>query len=248
MLILDRVSKTYGDGTEAVKEVSFELKPGEFAVVLGQSGAGKSTLLRCINRLVEPTTGRIALDGEDITGAPPQRLRALRCQIGMIFQNYNLVARNSVLTNVLAGRLGYTPSSFALINHFSSGDVDEAHATLRRLGIADKAHSRADSLSGGQQQRVGIARALMQHPKLILADEPVASLDPVSAESILEILKDINQKDGVTVLCNLHVPELARRFGRRILGMKTGKLVFDASSEVLDPAQIDALYDLPVSP
>ncbi|CAI2719107.1 phosphonate ABC transporter ATP-binding protein [Nitrospina watsonii] len=248
MLSLDHVSKTYQDGTEAVRGVSFDLQPGEFAVVLGQSGAGKSTLLRCINRLVEPTAGRIALDGSEITGAQPARLRQQRRHIGMIFQNYNLVARSMVLTNVLAGRLGYTPVAAALINHFSRQDVAEAHATLDRLGIADKAHRRADSLSGGQQQRVGIARALMQHPKIILADEPVASLDPAAAGSILEILKDINTRDGVTILCNLHVPELARRFGRRILGMKAGKLVFDTVPDALDAAQIDTLYDMPVSP
>ncbi|MGP0628286.1 phosphonate ABC transporter ATP-binding protein [Nitrospina sp. 32_T5] len=247
MLVLDRVSKTYADGTEAVREVSFELQAGEFAVVLGQSGAGKSTLLRCINRLVEPTAGHIALDGEDITGAPPDRLRTLRRRIGMIFQNYNLVGRNSVLTNVLAGRLGYTPPSYALLNHFSPQDVEEAHTTLSRLGIADKAHRRADSLSGGQQQRVGIARALMQRPRVILADEPVASLDPATVESILETLLDINRKDGVTILCNLHVPELARRFGRRILGMKAGDLVFDTPPDALEAAQIDVLYDLSVS-
>jgi phosphonate transport system ATP-binding protein len=247
MLRLETVSKTYSDGTRAVREVSFELEPGEFAVVLGQSGAGKSTLMRCINRLVEPTAGRIVLNGSEITGASPRQLRHLRRQIGMIFQNYNLVPRGTVLTNVLAGRLGYTSPAGALINHFPREDVEEAFATLERLGIADKAERRAASLSGGQQQRVGIARALMQHPKIILADEPVASLDPATAITILEILQDINAKDGVTILCNLHVPELARRFGKRILAMKQGKLVFDGLAEELDALQINALYDVRTS-
>jgi len=244
MLRLETVSKTYADGTRAVVEVSFELKPGEFAVVLGQSGAGKSTLMRCINRLVEPTAGRIVLNGKEITGAPPRRLRSMRRQIGMIFQNYNLVPRSSVLTNVLAGRLGYTPPAWALVNHFPREDVEEAFATLERLGIADKARRPAASLSGGQQQRVGIARALMQNPEIILADEPVASLDPATALTILEILQDINAKDGVTLLCNLHVPDLARRFGQRILAMKQGTLVFDGPAGDLDLQQINALYDM----
>lgn len=246
MLRLETVSKTYADGTRAVVEVSFELKPGEFAVVLGQSGAGKPTLMRCINRLVEPTAGRIVLNGEEITGAPPRRLRSMRRQIGMIFQNYNLVPRSSVLTNVLSGRLGYTAPAWALINHFPREDVEKAFATLERLGIADKARRPAASLSGGQQQRVGIARALMQNPKIILADEPVASLDPATALTILEILHDINQRDGVTLLCNLHVPDLARRFGKRILAMKQGTLVFDGPAVDLGPQQINALYDMRV--
>lgn len=248
MLRVESVSKTYSDGTRAVRDVSFELEPGEFAVVLGPSGAGKSTLLRCINRLVEPTSGRIVLNGSEITGAPPRRLRHLRRQIGMIFQNYNLVARSTVLTNVLAGRLGYTSPAAALIHHFPREDVERAYAVLERLGIAGKADRPAASLSGGQQQRVGIARALMQDPKIILADEPVASLDPAAARNILEILEDINRRDGVTLLCNLHVPELARRFGRRILALRQGQLVFDGPPADLSEEQVRALYGVQAEP
>lgn len=242
MLSVDNLSKTYSDGTRALHQVSFEMQPGECVMVLGKSGSGKSTLLRCINRLVEPTSGVITFEGRDVTGADPHALRSVRRRIGMIFQDYNLVARASVLTNVLAGKLGFTTSWAALFNHFSQEYVDEAYEKLEGLGIADKAESQASGLSGGQQQRVGIARALMQGPQLILADEPVSSLDPSTARTILEILKTINERDGVSLLCNMHQPELAREFGRRILAMKNGELIYDGSPEALSASEVDALY------
>jgi len=220
MLRLENVSKTYGDGTRALRNVSLKIEAGEFVVILGKSGAGKSTLLRCINRLVEPTSGKIFFDDQEVTAMDGKRLRSLRQKIGMIFQNYNLVSRLSVQTNVLSGALGRTSPWSTLINYFGEDAIADAHQNLERLEIGDKAGQRADQLSGGQQQRVGIARALMQHPKIILADEPVASLDPSTSRTILDILRRINREDGVTVLCNLHLPELANEYAQRLIAMK----------------------------
>jgi len=242
MLRVENLSKTYADGTRALHKVSFEMQPGECVMVLGKSGSGKSTLLRCINRLVEPSEGRILFEDRDVTGADPNALRAVRRRIGMIFQDYNLVPRASVLTNVLAGKLGFTTSWAALFNHFPQEHVDEAFDKLERLGISEKADKQAAGLSGGQQQRVGIARALMQGPQLILADEPVSSLDPSTARTILEILKNINERDGVSLLVNMHQPDLAREYGRRILAMKNGELIFDGSPDSLTAAEIQNLY------
>ncbi len=242
MLRVEKLSKTYSNGTQALRNVSFEMQPGECVMVLGKSGSGKSTLLRCINRLVEPTEGKIIFGEQEVTGADPTALRAVRRRIGMIFQDYNLVPRASVLTNVLAGKLGFTTSWAALFNHFPQEHIDEAFDKLERLGIVDKAENRASGLSGGQQQRVGIARALMQGPQLILADEPVSSLDPNTARTILDILKSINEKDGVSLLVNMHQPDLAREYGKRILAMKNGELIFDGPSEGLALSQVEDLY------
>src|SRR5258705_8169400 len=188
MLRVVNLTKIYPTGTLALDNVSFEVQDGEFMAIIGLSGSGKSTLLRCINRLVEPTSGEIWLDDVNITQAPHSELRHIRRRIGMIFQQFNLVKRSSVMTNVLAGRLGYTNPLASLIGHFSAEDRERAMEALRRVGMPEKARNRADELSGGQQQRVGIARALMQSPKVILADEPVASLDPVLAHTILGYL------------------------------------------------------------
>lgn len=244
MLRLENVSKIYGDGTRALNGVSLEIEAGEFVVILGKSGAGKSTLLRCINRLVDPTAGRIFFDGQEVTALDGKRLRALRSRVGMIFQEYNLVSRMSVRTNVLSGALGRTHPWAALVNYFAKEDVDAARHNLERLEIGNKAGQRADQLSGGQKQRVGIARALMQRPKLILADEPVASLDPATARTILDILRAINREDGVTVLCNLHLPELAREYARRIIAMKNGEVVYDGPPGGLTPKVVDDLYEV----
>ncbi len=242
-IVFKDVSKTFDNGgTQALKELSLEIQPGEFVITLGPSGAGKSTLLRLINRLIEPSTGRIWLDGEEVTGAPPARLREIRHHIGMIFQEFNLIDRASVLTNVLSGALGDTPAFFAWGNRFSEDDRKRAFAHLGRLGLSDFWEQRADRLSGGQRQRVGIARALMQRPKLLLADEPVASLDPSSAKGILDHLKDINQQDGVTVICNLHQPELAREYAGRILGLRDGELIFDGAPEAFKEDNLEQLY------
>ncbi|MEE9259271.1 MAG: phosphonate ABC transporter ATP-binding protein [Nitrospinaceae bacterium] len=242
MLRIEGLSKTYKDGTPALNNVSFSLKPGEFAVVLGKSGAGKSTLIRCINRLVEPSGGRVFLDDEEITGASPASLRSLRRRIGMVFQQYNLVKQLSVKTNALCGRLGTLSSWAGLVNYFPAPDTERLQHILDDLEIGGKLHQRADTLSGGQQQRVGIARALMQEPELILADEPVSSLDPASARNIMDILRRINRDRGVTVLCNLHLPELAKEYGGRALVLRSGEIVFDGPPEDLDLKNLDALY------
>jgi len=192
MLRVEHLTKVYPNGTQALKDVSFQVEDGEFLAVIGLSGSGKSTLLRCINRLIEPTSGKVIWNDQDITAVPASQLRNVRRQIGMVFQQFNLVKRSSVLTNTLSGRLGYVSPYQSLFNYFSPADHQRALDNLEQLGLSDKATVRADSLSGGQQQRVGIARALMQEPKLVLADEPVASLDPVLAHSILKYLEQMN--------------------------------------------------------
>ncbi len=242
MLRLEKVSKIYGDGTRALRDIYLNIEAGEFVVILGKSGAGKSTLLRCINRLVEPTSGKIFFEEQEVTAMDSRSLRSLRQKIGMIFQNYNLVSRMSVRTNVLSGALGRTPAWAALINFFAKDEIAAAQQNLERLEIGNKTGQRADQLSGGQQQRVGIARALMQQPKIILADEPVASLDPATSHTILDILRRINREDGVTVLCNLHLPVLAREYAERIIAMKEGEVVYDGSPEGLTPNLSGDLY------
>lgn len=230
MLKVEHLTKIYDDGTAALKDVSFEVPDGAFMVVIGLSGSGKSTLLRCINRLVDPTEGRILWNGVDITAASGQELRMIRRKIGMIFQQFNLVKRSSVLTNVLSGRLGYLNSYYSLLNYFPKSERDRAYAALERVGLSSKANNRADALSGGQQQRVGIARALMQEPEMILADEPVASLDPVLAHSILGQLESLNRDDKITVMCSLHYLDLVQRYGTHVIGLRDGRLVFEGTN------------------
>ena len=242
MLRVEHLYKTYPNGTQALKDVGFEVEDGEFLAVIGLSGSGKSTLLRCINRLIEPTRGKILWNGIDVTGAPTSELRNIRRQIGMIFQQFNLVKRSSVVTNVLTGRLGYVSPYQSLFNYFSAEDHQRALANLDQVGLREKAYVRADSLSGGQQQRVGIARALMQEPKLILADEPVASLDPVLAHSILKYLEQLNKERGITVLCSLHFLDLVHRYATRAIALKDGELVFQGLPKEIDDAQFKAIY------
>jgi phosphonate transport system ATP-binding protein len=242
MLQIEHLTKVYPNGTQALKDVSFEVQDGEFLAVIGLSGSGKSTLLRCINRLIEPTSGRIAWNGMDVTAARGGDLRNIRRQIGMVFQQFNLVKRSSVLTNVLSGRLGYVSPYQSLFNHFSHADQRRALDNLEQMGLRDKAYVRADSLSGGQQQRVGIARALMQEPKLVLADEPVASLDPVLAHSILKYLEQMNRERGITVLCSLHFLDLVHRYATRAIALKDGQLVFEGLPNQIDDAQFKAIY------
>ena len=231
MLKVEHLTMVYPDGTVALRDVSFEVKDGEFLGVIGLSGSGKSTLLRCINRLLEPSEGRILWNGRAITHIEDSELRLVRREIGMVFQQFNLVKRSSVNTNVLSGRLGYTPPSWSLINRFSRKDHERAAQALQRVGIPGKSHNRADELSGGQQQRVGIARALMQEPKMILADEPVASLDPVLAHSILGYLEKLNKEDGITVMCSLHFLDLVQRYCERVIGLREGRVVFEGSKK-----------------
>ncbi len=218
------------------------MKDGEFLAVIGLSGSGKSTLLRCINRLIDPTSGKIFWDDQDITAASAKDMRKIRRQIGMIFQQFNLVKRSSVLTNVMSGRLGYVDTIPSILNIFSAEDRERAKSSLEQVGLEDKTNVRADSLSGGQQQRVGIARALMQEPKLILADEPVASLDPVLAHSILKYLEQLNKERGITVLCSLHFLDLVHRYATTAIALKDGEVVFQGLPKQIDDAQFKTIY------
>ena len=242
MLRIANLTKVFPDGTVALSNVSFEVQDGEFLAIIGLSGSGKSTLLRCINRLIDPSEGHVLWNGVDVTAAQGVELRHIRRQIGMVFQQFNLVKRSSVLTNVLSGRLGYVNPSQSLFDYFSPADHRRAMDNLEQLGLADKAHVRADSLSDGQQQRVGIARALMQEPKLVLADEPVASLDPVLAHSILKYLEQMNKERSITVLCSLHFLDLVHRYATRAIALKDGRLVFEGLPKEIDDAQFKAIY------
>jgi len=242
MLKVENLTKIYEGGTQALDNVSFEVEKGEFLAVIGLSGSGKSTLLRCINRLIEPTEGTITWDGVDITNASQEELRRIRRRIGMVFQHFNLVNRSKVLTNVLAGRLGYVNPALSVVNKFPKEDLAKAYAQLARVGLEDKANARADELSGGQQQRVGVARAMMQDPEIMLADEPVASLDPVLAHSIMQYLELINQEDGVMVLCSLHFLDLVHQYADRVIALKDGKLVFEGTPTEIDDGKFKEIY------
>jgi phosphonate transport system ATP-binding protein len=242
MLQVKNLTKIYDGGVKALDNVSFEVPKGQFLAVIGLSGSGKSTLLRCINRLIDPTEGQILWDGEDITAASPEELRRIRRKIGMVFQHFNLVHRSKVITNVLGGRLGYVNPAWSLINRFSKEDTEKAIKQLERVGIANKAYQRADELSGGQQQRVGIARALMQDPNIILADEPVASLDPVLAHSIMKHLEEINKNDGVTILCSLHFLDLVHKYADRVVALNQGQLVFEGLPNEIDDKKFKDIY------
>jgi phosphonate transport system ATP-binding protein len=242
MLRVENLTKVYDDGTVALRDVSFEVPDGQFLAVIGLSGSGKSTLLRCINRLVEPTSGRIIWNGEDVTAATQEDLRLIRRRIGMVFQHFNLVHRSKVITNVLGGRLGYVNPALAVLNRFPRADIAKAMAQLERVGLSEKARARADELSGGQQQRVGIARAMMQDPQMILADEPVASLDPVLAHSIMQYLELIHSEDDVTVLCSLHFLDLVHRYADRAIALNKGELVFDGAPKAIDDARFKDIY------
>lgn len=242
MLEIRNLSKVYDDGTRALNDVSFTVQDGEFLVIIGLSGSGKSTLLRCINRLIEPTSGQMLLDGLDIGAASHAELRRIRRDIGMIFQQFNLVKRSSVMRNVLAGRLGYVNPWLSLLGIFPKEERERARRALKTVGIPDKANNRADALSGGQQQRVGIARALMQEPKLLLADEPVSALDPATSHSVLKYIEQINKERGVTILCSLHFLSLARTYATRIIALKDGNMMFDGLPEEIDEQRFKEIY------
>jgi phosphonate transport system ATP-binding protein len=241
VLELIDLSRRFG-GKLAVAEASIRIAPGEMVGVIGRSGAGKSTLLRMINRLVEPTTGRILFDGRDVTALSGRELRAWRARTAMIFQQFNLVTRLDVLTNVLTGRLNQVAAPRALLKLFTPAERAMAIQALDRLGLAEFALNRADALSGGQQQRVAIARALMQGPRILLADEPIASLDPLNARVVMDALRDINRRDGITVLCNLHTLDTARAYCGRIIGMAAGRVVFDGAPDALTEATVRHIY------
>lgn len=242
MLIVENLTKIYDNGFKALDNVSFEVPDGQFVALIGLSGSGKSTLLRCINRLIEPTDGRIIWNGLDVTAVSEEEIRFVRRRIGMIFQQFNLVKRSPVITNVLAGRLGYTNPIFSFLNYFPKADKERAIANLERVGIGSQAFKRADELSGGQQQRVAIARALMQNPELMLADEPVASLDPATSHSVMKYLELLNEEDGLTILTSLHFLSLARTYSDRVIALKDGKLEFDGPPSEIDNQRFKEIY------
>ncbi|MEJ7783940.1 MAG: phosphonate ABC transporter ATP-binding protein [Solirubrobacteraceae bacterium] len=240
MIELTEVSKTYPDGTIAVHPTSLRIGRGELTVLLGRSGAGKSTLLRCLNSLVTPSTGAVLVDGQEISGST-RRLRAHRRGTAMIFQQHQLIGRHSALRNVLCGRLGHHRPLRTLLP-LPSADQHLALECLTRVGLLSKALSRVDELSGGEQQRVGIARALAQQPVLVLADEPVASLDPETSEEVLVDLRDVCRADGLTAIVSLHQVELAARFADRVIGMAYGRVVFDGPPQELDATARASIY------
>ncbi len=241
VLSIQGLSKTYKGGVEALENVNIDVREGEFLVILGPSGAGKSTLMRCLNRLVEPSEGKVIHNGEEITG-PGKNLREIRHRFGMVFQQFNLVKRLSVLTNVLTGRLAYRSTWRSLFYNFSQEDKRIAIECLARVNMDHKTFQRADTLSGGEQQRVAIARALAQQPQIILADEPVASLDPKIARQVLGYLKQVSHELGITVLCNLHQVDYAREFAERIVGMSRGAVMFQGSGDELTDDVLHRIY------
>lgn len=242
MLKIENLTKVYDNGFKALDNISLEIPDGQFVAIIGLSGSGKSTLLRCINRLIEPTEGHIIWNGLDITQANDEEMRLIRRQIGMVFQQFNLVRRSKVITNVLSGRLGYVNPIFSLVNYFPKKEREEALANMERVGIRNQAYKRASELSGGQQQRVGIARALMQNPQLMLADEPVASLDPATSHSVMKYLELLNKEDGITVLCSLHFLSLARAYADRVVALKDGVIQFDGLPEHIDNDRFREIY------
>jgi phosphonate transport system ATP-binding protein len=229
ILSVQNLTKTYPNGTRALKGVSFDVQPGEFLVVIGLSGSGKSTLLRCFNHLNDPTSGKILFRDQDITNVQGKEVKTLRSKVAMIFQHFNLISRHTVLSNVLMGSLSRTSTLKSFLGMFAKEDVEKAMKFLKLVGIEEKAYMRAGQLSGGQQQRVAIARALTQGPEILLADEPVASLDPATCHSVMDYLERVNKELGITIVCNLHFLSLVRRYATRVIALKEGNVVFNGS-------------------
>ncbi|GBE25846.1 MAG TPA: phosphonate ABC transporter ATP-binding protein [Actinobacteria bacterium] len=248
MIEFKNASVVYPNGFKALEGVSLTIEDGEFVVVVGLSGAGKSTLLRAINGFVPVVEGSCNVNGQEVVGAKPAELRALRSDVGMIFQTFNLVNRSTVMNNVLMGRLAAVPRWKSMFGVWPAEDKELALRALERVGIVEKAYVRATNLSGGQQQRVGIARALAQEPKVILADEPVASLDPVTSHIVMRDLKKINEDLGITTLINLHFLDLARQYGQRLVGLRDGKLVYDGNINDVDDAIFRQIYGRAITP
>jgi phosphonate transport system ATP-binding protein len=243
MLEIKQLQKQYKKSSiPALHNVNFTIDQGEFVAILGLSGAGKSTLIRCINRLVEPTSGDVIWNGENILQYKGEKLRKYRSSIGMIFQSFNLIERLSTLTNVLVGHLGSTPLFRALFFQFTKEEKARAMLALERVGLKDLEDKRVSQLSGGQRQRVAIARALVQNPKIILGDEPVASLDPNTSASVMSLLKEINKQDRITMIINLHDVKLAKEFADRIIGIAGGEVVFDGKPDELTQQDLENIY------
>lgn len=242
ILSIKSLVKTYPNGVQALKGVSFDVKKGEFLVIIGLSGSGKSTLLRCINRLHDPTSGEIIFEGKNISKVEGKEIRSLRQRIAMIFQHFNLIPRHTVLSNVLMGRLGAIGNLKGILGMFSQEDAQSAKKYLDLVGISEKASIRADQLSGGQQQRVAIARALTQSPALLLADEPVASLDPATCHIVMDYLKKVNEELGLTIICNLHFLSLVRQYATRVIALRGGELVYEGDPKSIDEAWFERIY------
>lgn len=242
LLEMKNVSKKYGNGTVALSDVNFSVNEGEFVSIIGPSGAGKSTLLRCINQMIHATSGKVIFDGVDVVGFKGRELRRMRTKMGMIFQNYNLVERLSVIENVLHGRLGYKSLFAGAFGIYSVEEKQQAYRILKMLGLEEQIYHRCDQLSGGQKQRVGIARALIQEPKLLLCDEPIASLDPNSSKVIMDHLKNISDSFHITVLINLHQVDVAIKYADRIIGVSKGRIVFNGSPDELTNDDIRSIY------
>ncbi len=247
ILSVKNIKKTYPNGVQALKGVSFDVRQGEFLVVIGLSGSGKSTLLRCMNRLHDPTSGEIIfnsnnskLDIAKIENA--NDIRNLRKSVGMIFQHFNLIPRHTVLSNVLMGKLSTIGTLKSIFGLFSKQDIADAMKYLKLVGISDKAYIRADQLSGGQQQRVAIARALTQNPKVLLADEPVASLDPATCHTVMDYLRKVNQELGITIICNLHFLSLVRQYATRVIALKDGELMYEGDPQNINEAWFEKIY------
>ena len=241
-LVIKNLVKTFPNGTKALKGVSFEVVKGEFLVIIGLSGSGKSTLLRCINRLHEPTGGEIFLGEENALTKTGKELRQFRSRIGMVFQHFNLIPRKTVLTNVLTGKLASTGIAQSVCGIYSDEDRKNAMKYIEIVGLTGKENIRADNLSGGQQQRVAIARTLMQNPQILLADEPVASLDPATSHSVMQYLQKVNKELGITVICNLHFLSLVRQYGTRVIALKGGEIVFHGKPLDIDEAWFKRIY------
>jgi phosphonate transport system ATP-binding protein len=243
ILSVKDIKKTYANKTQALKGVSFDLQEGEFVAIIGSSGSGKSTLLRCINQLVSQTEGSIEFKGTEVEKLKGAGLKKVRREIGMIFQHYNLIDRLTVIQNVLHGRLGYMNDFRGIFDLYSMEDRWKAYKILERVGLADEIYKRADQLSGGQKQRVGISRALAQNPSLMLADEPIASLDPVSSSTVMDYLHGICVEDGISAIVSLHQVDFAVKYATRIIGINKGIIVFDGKTQELSDSIINKIYD-----
>jgi phosphonate transport system ATP-binding protein len=242
MLTVSNLQKTYSTGDEALRGVSMSVEGSETVAMIGPSGAGKSTFIRCINRLTEPSSGEVNLDGSELTGLDDDALRSARRDIGMIFQEYNLVERLTVMENVLTGRLGYVSALDAFRRSFPADDIERAYKILDRVGLGDMENKRVDELSGGQRQRVGIARAVIQQPKILLVDEPTSSLDPETSDTVMKLLTGIAAEQDVPVLINIHEVDLAMAHADRIVGLHDGELVFEGTPDELDDKGLDRVY------
>ena len=242
-LELLQVSKKYNKATKALDSVNLTINKGEFVAVIGTSGAGKSTLFRCINQLIPVTSGSVIFEGQDVTKLNTKELRKVRTQMGMIFQSYNLVERLSVIENTLHGLLGHKNTFQGIFNLYTPEEKNRAYKILEKLQLTPYINNKCSELSGGQKQRVGIARALLQNPKILLCDEPIASLDPASSTTIMDELATINKEMGITCLVNLHQLETAKKYAQRIIGIKAGKIVFDGNSDNLSQEDINLIYN-----